>query len=462
MVTRGQHRAIGIGAIVVVALLAGCAGGDAGARGRWNDTHARYYASHHDVQGSVSPDTTAIEDLEALIVTAESTSPALRASFDRWKAALERVPQATALPDPRVSYAYFIEPVETRVGPQRQRFGISQTIPLFGKLGLRGAVAVNAANAAGADFEAARLALRFRLTKLWNDYYYLSREIAITDENVRLLQRLESVALSQYAAGGASHGAVIRAQVELGRLEDRLLTVRDRRGPIVAALNAELGRSPDAVIPSPVAIDTTSISLSADALRAALLERNPELTARTYREEEAAAGARLAGKSALPDLTLGAEYIDTDEARFPDVADSGKDAAVAQASINLPLWFGRTRAEKAQADARLSAARHDVEQLRNRLLSDLEQALFDYRDSERRVNLYALTLLPKARQSLAVAEDSFTTGKMDFLDLVDAQRTLLEFQLAHERALVDRSNARARLDQMTGLDIVRGPVTKGM
>jgi len=390
--------------------------------------------------------------LEEILALAEARNPGLRAAFDRWTAAHEQIPQARSLPDPKVSYAYFIESVETRVGPQRQKFGFSQTIPLFGKLGLRGAVATQAANAASAHFEAVRRDLRFRVTEQWNDYYYLSRAIAVTDENVQLLKNLESVALSQYIAGRASHSSVVRAQVELGRLEDRLRTLRDQRAPILASLNAELDLPYGSAIAWPESIDTSPIRLSEAELRELLLKESPRLLALSYTKEREAAASRLAERNPLPDLTIGAEYIDTGEARMPNVPDSGKNAAVASAMINIPLWYGRYSAEKSQAKARLSATEAEYTQLRNRLLADLERIQFELRDAERRVDLYAYTLLPKARESFEVTEQGFTTGEAGFLDLVDSQRILLEFGLAYERALADRATRRAQIEQIVGID----------
>lgn len=451
MVGRLYVLALSIGTIGALSSLTGCAvgSGDA-ARTRWSGVQSQRYPAKPR-GGAAAVEHGAVTSLDSLISLAEASNPGLRGAFDRWTSAVEQVPQAATLPDPRITYGYFLESVETRVGPQRQRFGFSQTFPLFGKLGIRGDMAANAADAAGASFEAARFDLRFRLTQLWNDYYYLSRAIAVTEENVHLVTYLESVALTQYTAGRLSHSAVIRAQVELGRLEDRLRTLRDRRTPLLASLNAEVNRPADAPIPWPDSIDTRPVPLSIEELRETLLGRNPRLAMLRFMAEKASASTALAGRSPLPDLTLGAEYIDTDEARFPNVMDSGKDAAVATATINIPLWFGRYRAEKAQARAQESAAENDLTQLQNQLLADLEHAHYEYRDSERRVDLYAFTLLPRARQSLEVTEDSFTTGGADFLDLIDAQRTLLEFELAYERALVDRATMRAKLEQIVGM-----------
>ena len=69
----------------------------------------------------------------------------LRAAFHRWRAAVEKVPQATELPDPVFTYAHYVEDIETRTGPQRQRFSLQQTLPWFGTLSTRGEVAAKQA-----------------------------------------------------------------------------------------------------------------------------------------------------------------------------------------------------------------------------------------------------------------------------------------------------------------------------
>jgi len=105
------------------------------------------------------PELTASATLPDYLAYAALNNPQLEAAFNRWKAALENVPQARTLPDPRFNYRYFIQEVETRVGPQMQGFGIGQLFPWFGKLTLRGEAALEAANAVQQQYEAAKLKL---------------------------------------------------------------------------------------------------------------------------------------------------------------------------------------------------------------------------------------------------------------------------------------------------------------
>ena len=71
--------------------------------------------------------------LEQALQEAQTGNPRIQAAYDRWKAAQEKVPQVKALADPMVNYTYFGEEIQTRVGPQEQKFGVSQKIPFPGK-----------------------------------------------------------------------------------------------------------------------------------------------------------------------------------------------------------------------------------------------------------------------------------------------------------------------------------------
>ncbi|GAH83671.1 unnamed protein product, partial [marine sediment metagenome] len=89
----------------------------------------------------------------------------------------------------------------------------------------------------------------------------------------------------------------------------------------------------------------------------------------------------------------------------------------------------------------------------NTLNAELALAVFRFRDAERKIDLYRDTLLPKARQSVKATEASFRAGGGTFLDLIDTQRILLEFELAYERALASRMQRLAELEKLVGKEI---------
>ncbi len=395
--------------------------------------------------------------LDDYVAYAREHNPAVRAARQRWRAALQHVRQARSLPDPKLSYGNFVESVETRVGPQRWNATLSQTFPWFGKRGLRGHVARNEAAAAGQRYRAKRLETIFHLKHAYGDYYYLSRAIAVTEENVQLVTGLEEVARKQYAGGRAPHSAVIKAQIELEKLRDRLSELRDERDPAMATLNALLGREPNAPVPWPAHVPNPTAPGAEEELVEQLASGNPELRALDLAAAKASRAVSLAKKNRYPDLTLGVTYISTGEAAMPGVADSGKDPVVLMLSVNLPIWGGKNRGAEREARAQLEAALAERANRANALVAELKVALFKWRDATRKAGLYKDSLIPQAEQSLKVTQQAFTTGTAGFLDLIDAQQTLLELQLLYERALVNCAQQEATVDMLVGREAAAEP-----
>ncbi len=393
--------------------------------------------------------------LSDYLAYAALNNPGLEAAFNRWKAALERVPQVRSLPDPRFSYGYFIREVETRVGPQRHRFGLSQMFPWFGKLALQGDVALEAANAERQRYEAAKLDLFYRVKRAYYEYYYLGRAIAVTEENIQLLTYLEAVARTRYTAGAPTHAAVIKAQVELGKLEDQLRGLRDFVGPVVAELNAALNRPPNAPLSLPTAVPEEKVAVSEQQFLSWVKEGNPELKAIDSETAKEKAAVDLAKKDYFPDITVGLDYIETGSALMPGTRDSGKDPVVGMMSINVPVWRGKYRAAEREAKARYEASLRERSDRENTLVARLEMVLYGFRDAERKIDLYRDALVPKAEQSLRVTQQAYESGRTDFLDVIDAQRVLLEFELSYERALANRAQRLAEIEMLVGREIPR-------
>ena len=407
----------------------------------------------HD-RGSTLPDLHSNASLDDYLVYAASNNPGLRAAHNRWRAAMEIIPQATSLPDPRLSYTYYIQEVETRVGPQRQSFSLSQMFPWFGKLRLRGDAAAKAAEAAWLDFQSQRLGLFYRVSVLYHDYYYLKEAIDVNQGNFDLLKSLEAVARERYRTGQALP-SVMQAQVELGKLEDRLRSLRELRPALVAKLNAALNRDRAAPLGWPSELPSVMPELQAETILAEVRMRNPELARLGALAEKEQMAGELARKNGYPDITLGLSVVDTDDALMSGARDSGKDPVMATIAINLPIWRGKYRAERRGALLRRSALLEQQEDRDNGLYADAALALYHYADAARKVGLYRDTLLPKAEQSLGVAQQAFQTGKTEFLAVIDAQRILLEFQLSAAQARSEQGKRFAEIQMLTGAGVRR-------
>ena len=399
------------------------------------------------------PEIVPTSDVDAYITYALLNNPGLKAAFQDYTASLERVPQVTALPDPRLSYRHYVQEVQTRVGPQELAVGLSQTLPWFGKLKLQGNTASSKASAAHERLEAKRNDLVAEVADAYLEYYHLGRAIAVVRGNRDLILHLERVARTRYGAGASSHPDIIRAQVELGTLENQLASLEDRSTPLVARLNASLSRPQATPIPFPSEVVVRSVEAEDEEIFSWIAARNPELRALQFEVDAAQSATERAEKDFYPDLTFGLDYIFTGDAEMSGVDGSGDDAVIAGLSLNLPIYRDNYRAAVRESEARrksVTLRRHD---LLNRLQAEAASALFRLRDAERQIDLYQDALLPKAHELLRTTQSAYSAGDATFTDLVEAQRVLLSFELSFERSRTDHGQWRVALERLVGTDL---------
>ena len=379
---------------------------------------------------------------------AEAYNPELAAAAERIRAVRERIPQARSLPDPQLGYT--IEDMRISGDMFRHRVDVSQMFPWFGKRGLMEEEARAESDIAERMYEQTRLKIRSMVAETYAEYAYLTRTVSVTEESLNLLSTLESVIRTAYAAGKEPQSSVIRAQVELGMLEEQLQSARDTLAPAAAKLNAVLNRPPDSPLPRPDGLPEEEITLSDEELMNRLREQNPDLQAMELETRKEGVAVKLAEKQRYPDVMLGIGAGNT------GMSMSGSYSVMGMISVNLPVRGARNRAAVNEADSRRLSVGHDRAGRGNELAAELKSALFSWRDANRKIRLYRDALIPKARQALGVSQRAFEAGKADFLDLIDSQRTLLELELALERSLADRVLWRARIAELTGSESLDG------
>ena len=370
--------------------------------------------------------------LDETLRVAFENNPQLHAAFARWQAARERIPQARALEDPALSFETFVEQVDTRY-----RVSVTQRFPAFGARRQRERRAAAEARAAQHLFEAERIDLYERVVRAFHEYRYLARASEVTEANLRLLTQLEQAIDARYRDGNAPFADLIRVRIEHDRLADRMAALHDQRRPRSADLAALLNLPADDPLPWPAGGAATAMPLDENELAGRLTELNPELKAMAARIEAAVYGEDLARRDGWPRPMLGAGWM---AMRGMDGRADETDIGL-MAGISLPIWRSRIRAGRREAEALTQAAIHEQDARTRRARANLSMAVFQFRDAERRLRLFQESLIPSAEQALEVIRHAYAEGGAGFTDLIDAQRTLLEFQLLTERAAADREIA---------------------
>jgi len=367
----------------------------------------------------------------------------LKAAFEEWKAALEQIPQAKALPDPKLTYGYFVRQIA-----DRQRVGLMQMFPWFGKIAARVDAAAAGAKAALSRYEAKRIQLFSEVKQAFSEYAYLAGATRVARENLALMQHFEEVARTKYITAAATHPDIIRAQIEVARLQNELITLERQRSPVVARLNAALNRPAEARLPWPREEPQQPVELNRDGLMAMLRGRNPELQAMNFDIERLNSEVAVAKRNFYPDIGIGADWM-----AMPMPEGGSEQDVMVGIELNLPIWRHSYRAGELQARAMARRARYERKDLENSLVARTERALYEFENSGREVQLYRDVLVPRAQELVGASEAAYMAGTIDFLRLIDAQQTLLRFQLARERSRADQQQKLAELEMLVGADL---------
>jgi outer membrane protein, heavy metal efflux system len=392
--------------------------------------------------------------LSNFLAHAMFTQPQVEAAYYDWAASVRRITVARSLPDPRVTFSLDIQDVVMAVMP-----GVMMDFPGPSKLRAAANVAAAESDVKYFAFEAAVLRTAFNLKKPYYQLHFLDAKIAVNQEMLRLLADVEKLSRARNEVGAVTLQDALRAQIEQERLATEIANLQDSRNPLLAQFKAALGlKAEDAAPPLPTKLETTPLDLKSDRLLADALARNPRLKAMEAEVHRADASIRLAYKARVPDFSLGLE------------ADVKPNPVIftPQAGMTLPVWRDKIAAQiaAAQAEKQAAAARFSAEQIM--LAVEFAEKSFMFREATRNLGLLNDRLLPKARQSLEVARSGYASGKADFINLIDAQRTLLDFRLAEVEARVQRELALAELSLVilgtppAGAPILpaRSPVTK--
>lgn len=372
------------------------------------------------------------------------------------EAAELRAPQARALSDPMATVTAFALTPETRVGPQRFSAALSQRLPWAGKLSAREREAIERAAAARAEADARRLDLVTETRRIVHELGFLEAQSRVIREDRATLDHYEALARARYASGAGLQQAPVRLQAEITRDDNRLLEIESRRIGLVATLNALRDRPPGESVRIPTsAAPLPELELEIGPLRSRAARTRPELTRARALLAAARAGTELAQKESDPDLTIGLGYTlvgrrEDEAGRRAPPEGNGDDILGVTVGINLPVWRKRIEASIAEASSREAVATEELRAVAvgiDQVLADLVERIPLLR---RQIGLFEELLEPQAREALRSVEVAYSAGSAGALDLLDAERVLLDVRISAARARADYRIALARLEGATG------------
>ncbi len=390
--------------------------------------------------------------LDNYLYRAARDNPGLKSKFSDYQAALEKVPQVGTLPDPQVTFGFFIQPVETRVGPQQARISASQMFPWFGTLGARKDAATEMAKSKYEVFEEVLSQLYFNVKSTYYNLYFAQKGIEITKDNIEILHSLRDMALIKVESGLASSVDVLRVDIEIAELENQLALQQDNFTVLQAEFNNLLNTGEQETVVLPDTLQNNSIHMMPEALQDSIRTGNPQILQMEYLRasyEKQELAAKRAGK---PGFMLGLDYIVVGKSSNPmtSASESGKDALVfPMVGISIPIFRKKYTSMAKEAVLMQESAENSRADKINLLETMVEKADRDYKDADRRIPLY-LDQYDRAGKSLRILQSEYETSGKNFEEILRMERQLLKYRLDLQRALTDKNTAIAYIQYLMG------------
>lgn len=386
------------------------------------------------------------QSLEESLKLAAENNPLLKAKYADFEAAMQKVAQVNSLPDPTFSFGYFISPVETRVGPQRAKVGLTQMFPWFGTLKTAGNVQALQAEAKYQEFINAKNELYMQVKSAWYPIYEVNQKILLQKENKDILSSYKQLATTGFKNDKGSMVDVIRVDIMIENTDTEIKLLQDHLRPLFIHFNKLLNR-PDSIMVQ-VDQELNIVPVPLNYRKDSLLSNHPLLQSLDLKMQSAQEAEELSKKQGLPKFGVGLDYVFVGERTDMVVPDNGKNVIMPMVSMSIPIYRGKYKAATKEAQFEQEAIANYKTNTENTLVSNYEMARYELDKARQLIELYN-TQVSKTEQAISLLETAYSNSGKDFEEILRMQQELLKYQIATATATKAFYVALAKLDYLT-------------
>lgn len=386
------------------------------------------------------------QSLEDYQLIAAENNPGLKAKYKEFEGALQKTAQVKSLPDPTLSFGYFISPVETRVGPQRAKLSLSQMFPWFGTLKASGEATSLYAEALFSNFEDAKNRLNYQVAAAYYPLYEQSELQQLERENIRILASYKAIATTKFENNKGTLVDVLRVDILLKESHTELEILKKQEVSYLTSFNQLLNRSGDheVILPDTLSIEPPPFENVSDSL----FLQNPLVTALEKQQKAAEAQERAAERKGFPTLGVGLDYVVVGERTDADIQDNGKDVLMPMITVGLPIF--RSKYKAAQKEAQFLQERYALQKAEriNVLNTEYDRSVVEINQLADRILLYQQQI-EETKQVMSLLLSAYSTGGDEFEELLKEQQKILNYKRLLVKAMTRYHTAIAELDYIT-------------
>jgi len=383
-------------------------------------------------------DTLSVLHLTEIIEEAKMNNPEIKAAKAYYEAAQLRTSVLRNIMDPMFS----IE----NAGEVRM-YSITQQLPFPTKLTTLSNFARIESEEYESKYNKKEQDVINKVKRSYAGLFLVHKKIETIEESISFLNQLFHIASHNYSIGKVSQVDVLRAQVELAKAENDLLTLIDKRKIAEVRLNTLLNRDVDSKLGIPEEIDTSEITLDIDKLYELTRENQPELKASNQMFKKAKVMVSIAKQTYLPDFMFKFTQQEMDNS-FTD--------RKFMVGLTIPLWFwGKQNDIIREMNANLKMAEMQYNAILNKVLLAVKESKINLDNYRREQALYKNSIIPQADASLKSALIAYGANQTDFLSVLESERILIQFELEFYSAKTDFFIALADLEKAVGINLVK-------
>jgi len=411
------------------------------------------FASASFAQESQPHQVQAVTPLTELLEEAEKYNPQIEAARQGWQAAKQVPTQVSTLPDPQFTLQHFsVGSPRPFAGYTNSNFayigpGVSQDIPYPGKLRLKGEIAKRDADVSQQQIESVRRSVLAELKSAYFRLAYLSKTLAILEQDGELLKQVQQAADARYRSGMGTQQDLLQAQLQQTKLLREIAMHHLEVGKLEAQIKQLLNRPQDSPDIEPADLVETPLVRTYAELLAAAQVQNPEIASAKKIIEKQSLQVDLARKDFYPDFNVQYMWQRTDPTQF-------RAYYMLSVGVRVPIYRGRKqRPELAQAEAEKLRAGSELQAQSQQIAAELCAQYVLVQQTSELLKIHREGLSPQSRSEFQAAMATYESNKQDFQALLAAFLDVLRLDEEYWQNVAEYETAIARLEQITGLSL---------
>ena len=385
------------------------------------------------------------QTLHEYLREAGENNPELKANYALFQASLSKIDQVGSLPNPKLSYGYFISPVETRLGAQQAKIGLSQMFPWFGTLQAKSDAASWHAEAQYHVFINARNKLFYRVKSAYYPLLELNEIIRVQQRNLQILQSYKRLATVGFKNGKESMANVIRVDIMIEGVESELQILLDKKVPLETQFNLLLNRKSNASVQFGDSL--LSITVKKIYSKDSLLH-HPQLEEIELLLQANESMQKVVHKMVLPMIGIGIDYALINEREDMVVPNAGRDVIMPMVQISLPIYRKKNSALKDEVGFKREALEAKKVAILNQLEMNYETSYYKMKRADELLLRYSRQK-EKTKQAIRLLTVSYSNSGKDFEEILRVQQQLLKYEMAEAKAWKEYHVALAMIQYLT-------------